>query len=370
MTELFRHLVESGRRAVAVVDGSWSVAYASPAAADLGACAAGSFLDLVHPDHRGLVERSLPAAVDGETVEFRLSGEGRWAELDATDLRHVPDVGGVVVELRETTARRKVGEGLARSYLVEREAAVRARELEELRAGLLAAVSHDFRTPLTSIVGFGRLLRDQWDRFGDGDRAEMMDRLLRAADQLERRVADFLDISRMDAGPTALDTDVHDVAALVAAAVDRVAMTFDGHRVEVAVDPGLTVLADGEATGRVLENLLGNAAKYAPPASTIVVAARPVDGYLCLSVSDDGPGIAAEDRERVFLPFVRTEGARRAARGAGVGLAAVRHLVEAQGGAVWVDDVPRGARLTVALPMGTVDRSADELLEPMLEAQP
>jgi two-component system sensor histidine kinase KdpD len=310
---------------------------------------------LVEPEHRSLVLRMIASASSEDPVEFLLMGGDRWAEATVSDLRADPAVGGVVLAIRDVTERRRLTDAVTRAYLVEREAAARARALEETRADLLAAVSHDFRTPLTSILGFCQMLRGHWNRFDDETRLDMVARVLCAGEELDRRVADFLDIARLDSALPSLRSEAVVLADVVQAAVDRLQIALDEHDVRVSVDPAVRALVDQTATSRVVENLLTNAAKYAPAGTAVTICARGEGDHVVLTVADEGPGIAAEDRERVFDRFVRL-GERSKVRGAGIGLAVVRQLVEAQGGHVSVEPGPNGGSAFVVVlraPVGT-----------------
>jgi len=344
-----RALVDRSSDAVVVLDDRGLVTFANAAAESLGARVGRPATDLVDPDHRSLLLRTIAAAPAEEPVEFRLHDGERWAEARVSDLRGHVAVRGVVLAVRDVTERRRLTDAVTRSYLVEREAASRARALEEMRADLLAAVSHDFRTPLTSILGFGQMLRGHWDRLEESDRLDMLSRIVCAAEDLDRRVADFLEISRLDHVPAAVDAVPCELGELAAAAIARMQLALASHEVRVDVPEPATVLADPVAVARVLENLLGNAAKYAPAGTTVSVEIERLADTVRLTVGDEGPGIPEVDRERVFERFVRL--GDRKVRGAGIGLSVVRQLVEAHGGRVSVGgDEESGSRFVVELP--------------------
>jgi signal transduction histidine kinase len=352
-----RAILTAAAHAVVVVGEHGVVAFATPAALRvLPVATVGSWLmDAVDAEHHRLLDAAL-ARADEEAVEFR-AVDGRWAEAIVSDLRDEPDVRGHVLSVRDVTEQRRLGDQVTKAYLVEREAAARARALDDVKAGLLAAVSHDFRTPLTSIVGFGDLLRRHWSRFSEDDRVEMLGRMVGAAEELGRRVDDFLDLSRREAGPLDVCLEPLHVGDLVQAAVDRLELVLDEHDVIVEPGPDVEVLGDRAASTRILENLLGNAAKYAPEGSaiTVTVEVDPAAGCASIGVTDEGPGIDPDDHVRIFDRFVRaTAGTAPAPRGAGVGLAAARDLAEAQDGRVEVcSRLGAGATFRFVLPLVT-----------------
>lgn len=349
-SERARTLVDRSTDAIVVLDEQGVVTFANRSAVALAEhpLAGLPVTDLVDPEHRSMILRMVATASSEDPLEFRLADGERWAEATVADLRGDAAVGGVVLALRDVSERRRLTDIVTRTYLTEREAAARSRALEEMRADLLAAVSHDFRTPLTSIIGFGGMLRGHWARFSDDDKVDMVGRILCAAEDLDRRVADFLEISRLEAGPPDLDVAPCGVDDLVTAAVVRMQLSLAGHEVRLDIEPGARALVDEQSTGRVLENLLGNAAKYAPAGTAVTVSAVVEGGTVVLSVSDEGPGIPDEDRDRVFDRFVRL-GDRSKVRGAGIGLSVVRQLVEAQGGRVSVEGAATGGATFVVL---------------------
>lgn len=350
-TDLAQVLVDRATDGIVLLDEHGIVAFANRASEALvgGATLAGRpVTDLADPEHRSLLLRMIATASSDDAIEFRLAGGERWAEASVSDLRGDDAVGGFVLVVRDVTERRRLTDDVTRAYLVEREAAARARVLEDARADLLAAVSHDFRTPLTSILGFGQMLRGHWARFDDHSRLDMVARIICAAEELDRRVTDFLDIARPDATLPGVRDEPLAMAELVDAALARLQLALAGHVIRVAVDPEVRALGDDAATGRILENLLSNAAKYAPAGTPISITVCRDGDRVVLTVTDEGPGIAAGDRERVFDRFVRL-GDRSRARGAGIGLAVVRQLVEAQRGTVSVEAGPNGGSAFVVV---------------------
>jgi signal transduction histidine kinase len=238
--------------------------------------------------------------------------------------------------------------------LFEREQASvrRLRDLDHLKDAFLSTISHELRTPLTAISGFVRLLRDRWDQLREEQRKEFLDRVHGNTLSLGLLVDDLLDFARLErqalnAPPTPMDLDQQ-----VAMALAQLAPVLGSREVVSQLEP-VRALANAGALERVLANLLTNAAKFSPADSRIVVSVRRQSDGAVVEVADQGAGIAAEDRERVFARFYRGESdAARGTRGAGIGLSVVRELVQQMGGTVVaLPNIPRGTRMVVRLPL-------------------
>jgi signal transduction histidine kinase len=244
--------------------------------------------------------------------------------------------------------------GLAESINAMAAALERSRGMERQ---FLLSVSHDLRTPLTSIRGFAEALAD--DRAPDPDHAAGV--ILNEARRLERLVGDLLELAKLGAGRFSLDVRATDVGEDVGHTADGFtpAAAKAGVSLDVALPstgPGPALAADGQAVAaadpdrlaQVVANLIENALKFAR--SAIAVGARMADGWVVLWVDDDGAGIAAADLAHVFEPFYQSTRAPARQVGTGLGLAIVHELVDAMGGSVRVEDRPGGGtRVVVSL---------------------
>jgi len=232
----------------------------------------------------------------------------------------------------------------------EAEHAEALRQADVLKDALLASVSHDLRTPLTTIKALAEEIR----RTGD-DRAAVIEE---EANRLNRFVADLLDLSRLNGGALTVTPEVNAVDDLVGTALQRLTGALGGRVVDVRIDPGDALLLgrfDFVHALRVLVNLLENALRYSPPTTAVELTAARVGDVVELRVEDRGPGIAPAERERIFEAFYRPPGAAPDAGGAGLGLSIARRLAEAQGGALRYE--PRdggGSRFVLALPAADV----------------
>lgn len=230
-----------------------------------------------------------------------------------------------------------------------------SRELRvsRLQAEFVAAVSHEFRSPLTSLSHIAEMLAS--DRFASDDlRRKSYDVLVRDTDRLRRLVEGLLDFGRFDAGAAPLRLDTVDVAALMRTMVsdfqERVAA--DGYVVELSgADGEVSTRADREAISRAVWNLLDNAVKYSPDCRTVWVALERHDNQVSVVVRDRGLGIPIHEQRAIFDRFVRgSESTRRRIRGTGIGLAMVRQIARAHGGEIRLTSEPgKGSTFTFAL---------------------
>jgi two-component system, OmpR family, phosphate regulon sensor histidine kinase PhoR len=246
---------------------------------------------------------------------------------------------------------------VAASYFVFR-AVNRELSVARLQSDFVAAVSHEFRTPLTAMCHLTELLEE-------GNARE--DRLLlyyRALGKESRRlrgmVESLLDFARMEAGRQIYRLEEVDIAGLVEEVVEefREQISEGDQRVVLEIFEGKhCVQADREAIARALRNLLDNAVKYSPESSPVRVSVKPEDAGIAVAVEDEGPGISKEEQKRVFRKFMRGTASRTLnVKGTGIGLAMVDHIVRGHHGRVRLESAPgRGSRFTLPLP-GRLDR--------------
>ncbi len=226
----------------------------------------------------------------------------------------------------------------------------RREALERLHGDVVATVSHEIRSPLTSVKGFTRTLLGRWDRFSDEQKRAMLETIDADADRVTQLLLDLLEVSRIDAGRVALRRRPVDLGALVSDVACRLREQHPGERdVRVTIAPDLPVLhADAARLEQVVTNLVGNALRHAPGADVDVEVAAD-DGHLELTIADDGPGIDRDLARVVFTKFGRGRQTRHA--GTGLGLFIARGLVTAHGGTVELLHGPPGATFRVRLPV-------------------
>ena len=239
------------------------------------------------------------------------------------------------------------------------------KQSERLKSALLDAVTHDLRTPLTSIkASVTTLLSDQLSfrkgenavRLGEDGRQEMLEVIDEEADRLDRFIEDLMALARIEAGEVQLRREWSSLDEIITAAMKRAAPLTKAHRIELWLSDDLpSVRVDERAFAEVIYVLVENAVKYSPPGSLIRVAAERGSGKMVqLVVEDQGPGIPVELRERVFDKFFRAmrDGDHGSPSGTGMGLAIAHGIVEAHGGRIGIEDGPegRGTKFVVALP--------------------
>jgi signal transduction histidine kinase len=255
----------------------------------------------------------------------------------------------------ETAVDDELGElARAANAMIERLAAEEAArdQSEGARRDLVAAVSHDLRTPITSL----RLLAEAvQDEIVDGEtRQAYLERMRIHIDALSSLIDDLFELSRLEAGDIGWSLERVPLGELVGETVEAMRVQAEAKGVAVVADvPSALAPARGnpEKLQRVLFNLIQNAIRHTPADGSVVVRASAVGERIEVEVADDGEGIAPEERAHVFDAFFRGgEGASRSSGGAGLGLAVSRAIVEAHGGTIWLADASAGTRVRFSLP--------------------
>ena len=248
------------------------------------------------------------------------------------------------------------------------------KQSERLKSALLDAVTHDLRTPLTSIkASVTTLLSDLYaierdksvSQLDPEGRKEMLEVIDEEADRLDRFIEGLTKLARIDAGEMHLRRQWCAIDEIIAAALKRAEPRTRDHRLEVWIEDELpSIKVDEHTIAEVIYTLVDNAAKYSPPNSPIRVRAIPgSERTILLSVEDEGPGIPAAARERVFERFFRAmrdgDLGDRKSPGTGMGLAIAHGIVLAHGGHIWIEDATghKGARFVVELPAGDDGKS-------------
>lgn len=270
-------------------------------------------------------------------------GEVRYLEFQISQL-HDATLDTFVVEGigRDVTEREQRNASLAQQLAIQREVADELREIDEMKTGFLEAVSHELRTPLTVIKGLAETLHQHGFRLDASERSQILERLVGASSRLDDLLSDLLDLNRLGRGVLTprrrwveLGSFVEDVIAGFEVLTHPIEVRTE--QVRAQVDP---VMIE-----RVIENLVGNAAKHTPEGTPITIRVHSDDDVAAIDVSDEGPGIPDELREALFAPFERGPTAPAHAPGSGIGLSLVRRFVELHDGTVEVDDHPGGGAL-------------------------
>jgi signal transduction histidine kinase len=222
---------------------------------------------------------------------------------------------------------------------IEAQAELAAREEStRLKDEFLSVAAHDLKTPLTTILATGQYLERRLSS-GDEESPELRSviRLNRESRRLRAFVQGLLDASRIEQGKLLADIETIDISGLINEVVER-ATSSGTHRLDVVIDDELVADVDQIRVQQVVENLLENAQKYSPANSLISVRARVQEDEIRIAITDSGPGIEPEDRERIFDRYVRSKQADKGgAPGIGLGLYICKAIVEQHGGAIWVE---------------------------------
>lgn len=246
------------------------------------------------------------------------------------------------------------------------------RQSEKLKSALLDAVTHDLRTPLTSIKASITTLLDA-ENLQTGDnvaldndsRLEMLEVIDEESDRLNRFIGDLIELARIEAGELQLRRRWGAVDEIISIALNRAKLLTKEHRVEVNLEKELPIVrVDANAVSEVVYTLVDNAAKYSPPGSKIAIEAHVgSNGLIVMSVEDQGKGIPVHLRERVFDKFFRAtrngDVSTSQPSGTGLGLAIAKGIIEAHHGKIWIEsgDGGKGTRVVFTLSVGDEDVS-------------
>jgi two-component system sensor histidine kinase KdpD len=239
----------------------------------------------------------------------------------------------------------------ARLYQRERESSERLEEMDAQRREFLAVVTHDLKAPLTSILGYVRLLLE----LGEAASVEQAQQFAEVIERQGRRMLDMIEqlvvASSLDEGAPVLSREPIDLGHVVGEQVNLLRGLLGSRHVEVKIPSGLpTVYGDRQAIEQIVANLMDNAVKYSPDGSPIEVHVHPTEDEMLVTVSDQGPGIPGDLLPHVFERFRRGDVA--ASGSVGLGLFIVRSLTQGHGGRVWVENADRGGtKVTFTLPL-------------------
>lgn len=325
----FAALIEASPLGIDVMDGDGNPIFYNPKCVELHGIGLGEAFgtgweQAVHPEDRERVATSWYAAAKAgktwsEVYRFRhRDGKIVWVSGRAAPIHVDGTLVGYVGTLEDITA--------------EREARERAERAMRMRDRMLAAVAHDLRNPLNTIVLTVRALLA-----GGGDDHEL-GVIERSAATMDHLIRDLLDVSKLETGFSTVERMPLDLDALCHGAIELFEIQARERGIELSCDtrPGmLRVRGDPRRLAQVLSNLLGNALKFTPPGGVINVRGEQAGDAARLSVEDTGPGIDAEDLPRVFEPF--WTGRTGDHTGAGLGLSICRTIVEAHGGRIWAE---------------------------------
>jgi len=315
-----------------------------------------SVVDFLHPDDRQALLDQLRDLVEGapaarfENRCRHADGSYRWLSWTAAAFR---EEGLVYLFARDVTFR-KLAEESRLELVREQEARKAAERDNELKDQFLATLSHELRSPLTPILGWATMLRNE--QVAPGEVAHALEVIERNARLQAQLIDDLLDVSRIVTGKFRMEPTPVDLRTVVEKGLDAVRPAADRRRIHLAVDLGpgpVSVLADPERLQQVVWNLAANAVKFSGEGGTVHVRVEADGDKALLSVQDEGVGISPDFLPHAFEHFKQaSQGSTRTHGGLGLGLAIVSHIVQAHGGSVAAESggIGKGATFTVVLP--------------------
>jgi signal transduction histidine kinase len=221
-------------------------------------------------------------------------------------------------------------------------------------------LSHELKTPLTSIIAAAGLLAEELET-GDRSHQKLIQTIIHNANTLETRLAELLDTVKTGSGKLRLQIEPVDMKSLILGTCLQITPMLRGKRQKLNTElpDSLPIIhGDGQRLEQVLLNLMTNAAKFTPEEGHILIKVRKEDARLIIDVQDDGIGIAQEELTRLFKPYSRLSSDRQRHPGLGLGLALAKQVVELHGGKIWVDSEPgKGSTFSFSLPRHPAGRA-------------
>lgn len=308
---------------------------------------------------RAVLETGQAAGTEDDATGYRFRPlDGAGGPVAAVGLRAPAPATDAVAEALISGLLRQGAIALERAELaaatVENQALRRA---DDLRSALLNSISHDFRTPLSTVLGSVTTLQDYGDKLTPAVRRDLLDSIREEAQRLNRYVGDLLDMARLEAGALTPKREWADVRAVIASALARIGERTGSRRIVRDFAPDLSrVKLDRTLLEQAILNVLENAVAYGPDGSRIEVAAYEDPGRVVIAIEDEGPGIAPEALKVVFDRFRRLDRASDRGDGLGLGLSIARGFIEAMGGRIAATSPVadgRGTRFLISLPKST-----------------
>jgi two-component system, OmpR family, sensor histidine kinase VicK len=313
-------------------------------------------MEFVAPESRNLVLSNIRARLGAPTEVVGLRADGSTFPAHARG-RAAPYQGRLarMVALRDISELKEAERELRVALALEKEAAGRLRQLDDLKDTFLRAVSHDLRTPLAVILWLAQALAEGRPPLTPDQSREFLERIAANAKSLDRLVLDLLDLDRLSQGRLELRLEPTDVGALVRRVAEGLDVAKDR---EVTIETeSVTVPADPSMVERMAENLLINAIRHTSVGTPLWVMVRPdEEGGALIVVEDAGVGIPKEQRQEIFEPLRRGPSDRGSGSGLGIGLSLVARFATLHGGRAWVEDREGGgASFRVLLPKARFD---------------
>ena len=369
----FRALVQNDPDVIAVVDEAMQVIYVSPSAELVSGIPIDEMLgpmetslQFVHPEDQERV-LALFAEVDDQpravaSVEARIKHAAlgwRWFQITIMNLLQDPSVRGYLFNLRDITESKLAELASEAALQAQQEAIAGLERLNQSKSRFLSTISHEFRTPLTAIIGYSELLAGH---ASDPTIIEDAAVIHREASRLNRLVDDVLLVDRMDDEQMSVKMTTVDCNTLARDVVETFWPLTNRHQFSLVLDPSLaSVDGDPDRLSQALTNLVSNAVKYSPAGGTVTIVTCNEGDNVVISVRDEGIGVARDDLARIFDRFERVEtGIAGRIAGTGLGLSIAQEIAMLHGGRLWAESKPRrGSTFHLVIPAG-VRRAVEE----------
>lgn len=250
-------------------------------------------------------------------------------QFDEDDMKYLSLIGRQVGAVLEASLGRQRERDLVRQL----------READRTKSEFVSMLAHELKGPMSTVLGFGHTLEQQWDKLSDEKRTQVVGIITKETERLSRLVTDLLDVSRMESGTLRYEMEPMSIQEVVESIVEVHTSLQASHAISIEVgDDVPKVMGDRDRVRQVLINLLTNATRYSPENTTIVVGAAPHDeNFVRIWVQDEGIGIPEEDQARVFSKFSMLPKPGWVKKGTGLGLFITKGIIDAHGGRIWID---------------------------------
>lgn len=326
-----------------------------------------TFQDITHPDDLdadlALAQRLYAGEIPSYQMEkryIRKDGETIWVLLSGSVL-HAADGSphAALAQVLDISERKRADREIERALELQLEANAELERLRQAQRSFLSIFTHDFRTPLTCILGYSEVLREARPELANRS-TEFAGVIADNARRLNRMVDDLLDLDRLEVGQEPIRRQPVDLGSVLSEVATSFHLSDTTHHIALEIAPDLPyITGDRDKLIRVVSNLIDNAIKYSPDGGPITLLAQREGDAIHVEVRDQGLGIPASDLEVIFDRYARVEGeSTRRIRGTGLGLAIVREIIEAHEGRIWAESEPgAGSTFHLILPIPVIEET-------------